>query len=201
MSKHFYYGIIEDLETTPRIPIGSFWGVRLLVTPLLWLGPLVFFGLHFALNLLNPALTFGERVTQSLIFTVVVEITTVFHAFGHILSGKLAGSPMDELLMATTRDVNIYHGDQSAIPGRVHLMRSLGGPVFNLIAAGVFWLIAPGVGPGLASAVIASLISTNAFFGLGGLLPIPSVDGFVIWRELLGPLARRLRGDAARDGS
>jgi hypothetical protein len=185
MSKYLKYGIIEDIDTVRRIPIGQFWGVRLLVTPITWLGPFVFFGLHFLINLLNSSLSLTDRFYQSLLFTIAVEITTVLHAFGHILSGKLVNSAMDELLITATRDVNLYHGDQSAIPGHVHLVRSLGGPVFNLMVAGLLSTLAAEIAPGFWSALVASLISTNRFFGFGGFLPLPSVDGEVIWRELL----------------
>ena len=50
MSKYLWYGIIEDVDTVRRIPIGRFWGVTLLVTPLTWVGPFVFFGLHILLK-------------------------------------------------------------------------------------------------------------------------------------------------------
>lgn len=185
MSSYLRYGIIEDVDTVRRIPIGRLWGVGLLATPLTWLGPFVFFGLHFALNLLNSQPGLAERFQQSLIFTIVVELATAAHAFGHILSGKLAGSPMDELLITATRDVNLYHGDQSRVPSQVHLARALGGPLFNLALAGMCALLAPLAAPGLGQALAASLVSTNLFFGLGGLLPLPSVDGQVIWREVI----------------
>src|SRR5262245_15032587 len=107
------YGIIEDIHTVRRIPIGSCWGVKLLVTPITWLGPFVFFALHILLNIFNRQLSISDRAYQAVIFAVTVEITTVFHAFGHILSGKLVRSCMDELLIATTRDVNVYHGNQT----------------------------------------------------------------------------------------
>jgi hypothetical protein len=191
MSKYLKYGIIEDVDTVRRIPIGRFWGVNLLVTPITWLGPFVFFGLHFILNLLHLNLSLRERIYQSLLFTIAVEMTTVLHAFGHILSGKMVHSAMDELLITTTRDVNLYHGDQSAIPGHVHLVRSLGGPVFNLLIAGLCLIFAPLLSPGFWSDLVASLISTNLFFGVGGFIPLPSVDGEVIWRELLRPIASR----------
>lgn len=181
----FKYGIIENLETTRRIRIGQFWGIQLFVTPLTWLGPFVFFGLHLLANLPNPRLTLDERLVQSMYFTLAVELTTVFHAFGHILSGKMVNSAMDALLITTTRDVNLYSGDQSAVPGSIHLARSLGGPVFNLIVAGVCAFAAGVLPPGFWSALNASLLSTNLFFGAGGFLPIPSVDGEVIWREIL----------------
>jgi hypothetical protein len=193
MSKYLKYGIIEDVDTVRRIPIGRFWGVNLLVTPITWLSPFVFFGLHFLLNLLNPPLSVTDRLYQSALFTIAVEITTALHAFGHILSGKLVHSAMDELLITATRDVNLYHGDQRVIPGHVHLIRSLGGPVFNLLVAGLFLTFAPSTSPGFWSDLLASLISTNLFFGFGGFVPLPSVDGEVIWRELLRPITARLR--------
>jgi Zn-dependent protease len=192
MSKYFWYGIIEDIDTVRRIPIGRFWGVSLLVTPLTWLGPFVFFGLHILLNMLNWRISLADRVYQALVFTIAVETTTVLHAFGHILSGKLVGSPMDELLITATRDINLYHGDQSRIPGYVHLVRSIGGPIFNLFVAGICAVIATRVGLGFWLALVTSLVATNLFFGLGGFLPLPSIDGEVIWRELLRPIKNRL---------
>jgi Zn-dependent protease len=143
--------------------------------------------------LLNSQLSLNERLYQAFLFAIAVEITTVFHAFGHILSGKIVHSAMDELLITATRDVNLYHGDQSLVPGHVHLVRSLGGPIFNLFIAGVFAEFAMSTGPGFWADLVASLISTNQFFGFGGLLPLPSVDGEVIWREILRPVSARLK--------
>jgi hypothetical protein len=191
MSKYLKYGIIEDIDTVRRIPIGRFWDVNLLITPITWLGPFVFFGLHVFLNLLRSDLSVNDRLYQALLFTIAVEITTVFHAFGHILSGKLVHSAMDELLITATRDVNLYHGDQSLVPSHVHLVRSLGGPIFNLFIAGICSMFVSLIGPGFWSDLLASLISTNLFFGFGGFLPLPSVDGEVIWREVLRPIYSR----------
>jgi hypothetical protein len=151
----------------------------------------VFFGLHFLLNLLNPQPSLTQRLYQSLLFTIAVEITTVLHAFGHILSGRIVHSAMDELLITATRDVNLYHGDQHLIPRHVHLVRSLGGPVLNLLVAGFLLLSAPLINPGFWSDLLDSLFSTNLFFGFGGFVPLPSVDGEVIWRELLRPVSSR----------
>ena len=195
MSKYLKYGIIEDIDTVRRLPIGRFWEVNLLITPLTWSSPFVFFGLHILLHLLNPHLSLTDRLYQAFLFTIAVEMTTVFHAFGHILSGKLAQSAMDELLITATRDVNLYHGDQSLVPSHVHLIRSLGGPILNLCIAGVCSLFAPLVGQAFWSDLLASLISTNLFFGIGGFLPLPLVDGEVIWRELLRPITSRLRAN------
>jgi Zn-dependent protease len=192
MTKYLKYGIIEDIDTVRRIPIGRFWDVDLLVTPITWLGPVVFFGLYMLLHLFDPQLSLTDRLYQALLFTIAVEITTALHAFGHILSGKMVRSAMDELFITATRDVNLYHGDQRLVPSSVHLVRSLGGPIFNLLIAGLCLVFAPMISSNLWSDLLASLISTNLFFGLGGFLPLPSVDGEVIWRELLRPISSRL---------
>jgi hypothetical protein len=39
----------------------------------------------------------------------------------------------------------------------------------------------------------------NRFFGFGGFLPLPSVDGQVIWRELLQPISTRLEKKVASE--
>jgi Zn-dependent protease len=193
MSKYLKYGIIENIDTVRRIPIGRFWNVDLLVTPITWLGPFVFFGLHILLHLFDLQLSLTDRLYQALLFTIAVEITTALHAFGHILSGKMVHSAMDDLLITATRDVNLYHGAQNLVPSHVHLVRSLGGPIFNLFIAALCLLFAPMIGSGFWSDLLASLISTNLFFGFGGFVPLPSVDGEVIWRELLRPITSRLK--------
>jgi Zn-dependent protease len=191
VSKILKYGILEDIDTVQRIPVGRFWNVTLLVTPITWLGPVFFFVTHFVLNLLNDQPRPADRFYQSMLFTIAVEITTILHAFGHILSGKMVNNAMDELLITTTRDVNVYHGDQSRLPGYVHLARSLGGPLFNLLVAGVCISVSTKFSEGFPADLITSLIGTNLFFGLGSFLPIPSVDGEVIWREILRPFRAR----------
>jgi hypothetical protein len=184
MNKYLKHFILEDLDTVRRIRIGKFWGVDLFITPIVWLGPFIFFGLYFLINLLNTRPTLTERLVQASFFTLAVGITMVLHSFGHILGGKLVRSAMSGLLIAATRHVNVYDGDQSQISSRVHLARSLGGPIFNLFSAGIFFVLIKWVEPGFWMKLLSSLISVNLFFGLGSFLPIPSVDGEVIWREV-----------------
>lgn len=186
MHKHLRYGVLENLSQVRRIRLGQLWGVALLATPSAWLSPAVFFTLHFLLNLLNTQLTLNERLAQSLLFTVVVELASAIHALGHIISGKLVGSAMDALLITATRYVNVYEGDQTGFPSRIHIARAAGGPLLNLLAASVAYAVAGSNGTAFATRFIA----INLFFGLGGLLPLPSVDGWVIWREVRKLLAR-----------
>ncbi len=185
MHAYLRYGVLENLDAVRRIPIGRFWGVQLLATPVAWLSPFVFFGFHLVLGALNPAPSLGERLYRALLFVVAVEVSTFLHAAGHIVSGKLARSAMDALLITATRDVNVYHGDQSVVPARAHLARAAGGPVMNMVVAGLCAFVALGATPGLGTDLLASMLSTNLVFGVGGLMPLPSVDGWVIWREVL----------------
>lgn len=184
MHKYNKFFIFENLDTVRKISLGKFWGVDIIITSLTWLGPFLYFALHFVVNLLNVNLTLAERLSQSFYFTLAIEITTMIHALGHIISGKMVKSAMDELLITALRDVNRYHGDQSQIKSTTHLGRALGGPVLNLIVAGICIFVAQLIPSGFWSILNASLITVNLFFGLGGFLPIPSVDGAVIWREI-----------------
>ena len=115
---------------------------------------------------------------------VGVEISTLVHALGHIFGGKLVRSPMDELLLTATRGVNIYAGNQNDIPAFVHLGRAMGGPVLNLITASLVVRLQTFVQFGFSADVLAAIASTSLFMGVGGFVPLPSVDGQVIWREV-----------------
>ena len=195
MSKYLRYGFVEDLDTVRHISLGDLGGIRISITPVTWLGPFLFFGLGLALNALGPEMSLRESLYQAWVFMLAVEITTLLHATGHILGGKLVQSPMDELLITATRGVNIYRGDQDKIPSSVHLGRALGGPLLNLAVAGVLYLLLPILNIRFAVGLLESLASTNLFFGAGSFLPLPSVDGQVIWREALYHLRLQLRPD------
>ncbi len=184
MHRHLRHAILENLDTVRRLPVGRFWGVRVFVTPLTWLFPFIFFALRLGLNAFGPPLSLASRLNDAALFTVAVGLGTLVHALGHILGGKLVGSPMAELLLTATRGVNLYHGDQSALPGRVHLGRALGGPVLNLLVGLAFLALTPIAGEGPTQALLSRLAAVNLFFGAGAFLPLPSVDGEVIWREV-----------------
>jgi len=105
----------------------------------------------------------------------------VLHSVGHIIGGKLVGHPMDANLVTATRQINIYRGHQGHLPRRVHLGRALGGPVMNLLV-GIIALI---VGQAVEGQLIDAFGIINLVFAVLAFAPIPTVDGEVIWRELL----------------
>ena len=192
MHKYLKFGWIENLDTVRHISIGKVWGVTVSVTSTLWLSPIVFFSLGILQNFSAPNIALNHLLYLALVNLIGIEISTLIHQTGHILGGKLVGSPMDELLLTATRGYNIYRGDQSHIPSYVHLGRALGGQLLNLLIAMLLSLELPFVGSGLPFDLLASLASISLFFGYGSFLPLPSIDGWVIWREALRPLRRRV---------
>lgn len=190
LHKYLLYGWLENLDTVRHIPLCALWGVRISITPLIWLSPLIFFALGVLQNRTAPDTWHVFYLAG--VYLIAVELTTLFHGLGHILGGKLVGAPMDELLLTATRGVNLYYGDQSNLRGYIHLGRALGGPIFNLLIAAVLYLFLPYIERGVWSDLWISLASTNLFFGVGSFLPLPSIDGWVIWREVIRYLRARL---------
>ena len=182
------YAFLEDLDRTRRIPIGRLWGTRIAVTPTAWLQVPFFFALGVALTFLPGRLPLaapiGDRVDNALLFTVAGLVANAAHALGHIVSGTLAGSAMDELLITATRDANLYLGDQRGVRGRTHIARAVGGPAANLVVAAITFAALIAWGGGGMHPLLDRIAGVNLLFGLGGFLPVPSVDGEVIWREV-----------------
>ncbi len=190
MHRYLKYGILENLDTVRRVSLGTLWGVAIAATPVAWLNPFLFGGLRLLLGLTSD-LALLDRLRDAALFALAVQVATLVHAGGHILSGKLVGGAMDELLITATRDVNRYEGDQTALLGYVHFGRALGGPAANLVVYGLCSVLLSRLQAGPGHDLLGQIVSVNQFFGLGGLLPLPSVDGAVIWREVWRALRRR----------
>lgn len=105
------------------------------------------------------------------------------HTLGHMAAGRLAGSPMETNVLTSTRDVNVYREPGASAPPGRRRMRSLGGPTANLVvgvaalaaarAFGSRWALTFGV--------------TNAAVALWTLLPLPTMDGWIVWRAERAP--------------
>ncbi len=176
--------VFEDYQTAPRRRLFSILGTPWNITPYGWIAIPAFFAPGFLITfyVLNHADT-GNRVLASVIAGLMSLGVIVTHEVGHQISARLVGGPMDEVLIAAVRLITLYH-DTVEPPSRVHLGRALGGPIMNLILAAVLF-------GGVAIAQtppLRTILMTSAFislgYGLGSFLPIPSVDGEVIWREL-----------------
>ena len=122
----------------------------------------------------------GVRVVYSLVYALLMMLTQCLHIVGHTITAKFVGAPMAANLILDTKILTYYPDDPPDLPARVHLGRTLGGPLMNAavgLAALAFWSHFGGPILGFVTAV-------NLLLGVGILLPFPGMDGEVLWREL-----------------
>jgi Zn-dependent protease len=168
----------EAREDQPR-RLSSLFGVDYRVTRRAWLN----LPLALAIGVVGSlALASDESlliwVALAVAFSAAVVAASFVHGVGHIVSSRLVGAPVASVIITAT--VSLISFNDSADPGpRVHIGRSLGGPIANL-ALGT---LAVGVA-GSGGIVVGFFGVVNLAFGAFTLLPVPSLDGAVIAREL-----------------
>lgn len=126
-----------------------------------------------------PNIPIAERILIGLGYGLLLLLTLFLHIIGHILSSRLIHAPVREARI-TPILIEVHHHNTTEVSTRVHLIRALGGPVMNLclgLLSLIVWNLT-GAHVALAFAI------TNFAIGLLVLLPIPTVDGKVIWREI-----------------
>jgi Zn-dependent protease len=117
---------------------------------------------------------------DGLAWGAVMMLSNFLHSFGHVVAGRAVASPVRAVLTTSTRDVIVYERPGETESPRRRVGRALGGPAANL-AAGCALLLAGG----LARASWARAAGViNVVVGLWTLMPVPSLDGWVIWRSL-----------------
>jgi hypothetical protein len=122
----------------------------------------------------------GARIFGGVIYALLLLLTQCLHIVGHTLSSKYVGAPMRANLIIETKILTDYSHDPDDLPRRVHLGRALGGPLANIVvgaSAAAAWAWLDGH-------VLFAFAVMNLLLGFSVLLPFPSVDGEVIWREL-----------------
>jgi hypothetical protein len=115
-----------------------------------------------------------------LIYGALLLTVLALHILGHILSSKLVFPSMTEAHITPVLIQTLYQNDTPDIPVRTHLIRSIGGPVMNILV-GIAALFVSRVSGSHAILAFSAADFAIAFLVL---LPFPSVDGEVIWREI-----------------
>jgi len=101
------------------------------------------------------------------------------HNIAHAAAARLAGKPMDELQIMAGMPICIYSPEnhRSATP-RQHVLRALGGPLFNLAAMIITRLLRRASPPeSLRRELLDVAVGMNTFLCTASLLPIPGIDG------------------------
>lgn len=101
------------------------------------------------------------------------------HNLAHAAVAKWVGHPVNAIRITWGLPLLVYHEleDEKVIP-REHIVRALGGPAINTIFFGVAALLRPLTKTkSIARDVVNAALGMNVFLVLGGLLPIPGIDG------------------------
>ena len=173
--------VVENLERSRQHEMFTLLGVDYYATPKAWLSmPIsILAGIIIAL-IFSPNDQLMSNVTIGVGYGFLIMVSSFCHGVGHIISSRLVNAPVTSIIETATVYVTQYE-DSSAQPSRVHIGRALGGPLLNLllgITAIAINLYA------LPNHFVLFFGSANLAIGVFTLLPIPTLDGAVIWHEL-----------------
>jgi hypothetical protein len=132
----------------------------------------------------HPERGFWQGLLMGLLTALLLLVVEFGHPLAHIFSARHAGAPMDEIRISLDMPRTLY-SNNDVLP-KVHRMRALGGPIFNLIGL-LLSLAIYAVASG--NPIVAELAGWWAL-GHGLLLimslsPLPPVDGGTILKWTL----------------
>jgi hypothetical protein len=165
------------------IPLGTLLGLKLSAQPNA-------FAALFALWMVATAIIYfglGQSSLTAIVggfFVAGLHIESEFwHHYGHAWAARRVGYPMIGVEFWLILGRSIYPADEPALPGRIHIRRAFGGPMFSFITACITSVVAvlfmPLGGPVWGLLVFLAL-DNLLFFTLGALLPLDFVDGGTI---------------------
>jgi Zn-dependent protease len=101
------------------------------------------------------------------------------HNLAHAAVAGMLGKPADGIRIQLGLPRLIYKNlDDPTVTPREHILRALGGPLFNALLLPLAILIRRRTSPGSAARHVADIaVGTNTFLSTGSLLPIPGIDG------------------------
>jgi Zn-dependent protease len=101
------------------------------------------------------------------------------HNLAHLAASNLIRKPMNQFRIQLGMPRCVYHklNDPDVAP-REHLVRALGGPIFNLMVLPFAWAAKRMTKKdSLAGVTARTAYDTNLFLSMVSLLPIPGIDG------------------------
>lgn len=104
------------------------------------------------------------------------------HNLAHAAAAQAVGKPMDEMrILGGLPRVVYFDLEDTTVTPHQHILRALGGPIFNALMFGLTSLLRRRTSPGSLGREVADLaVNTNAFIGAVSLVPIPGIDGGLI---------------------
>ena len=150
----------------------------LLIIVILW-GSVTWLGLYW-----HPEREFWQGLLIGLVTALLLVVAEYGHPLAHIFSARYAGAPMHEILISLDMPRTLY-SNNDVLP-KVHRMRALGGPIFNLLGL----LLSLAIYAVASGNPIAAELAGWSALGHGLLLimslsPLPPVDGGTILKWTL----------------
>jgi hypothetical protein len=127
----------------------------------------------------RPERTTWQRLGVGFLSMIALLKWEWLHNIAHAAAARWAGKPMDSLEIIAGMPLCNYsvENHRSATP-RQHILRALGGPLFNLGAMFVTRLLRRASPPeGLERELLDVAVGMNTFLCTASLLPTPGIDG------------------------
>ena len=129
----------------------------------------------------------GTRLGVAALTMLVILGSEWCHNLAHAAAAKMVGHPVDCIRITWGMPLLVYHDIEDAdVAPQAHIVRALGGPIINTIffVTAVFLrrLTKP---KSTARDVVNAALGMNAFLVLGGMLPIPGIDGGAVLKWAL----------------
>jgi len=162
--------------------VGHVFGTPLVVKGKTWLPlvELVVWGvMAWVAGKRRPDRSVWERLRVGALMMPVVVGFEWCHNFAHAAAARLIDKPMDALRITWGTPLVVYYDieDENVTP-RQHVIRALGGPVFNALVLPVALLLRCFTRADSALRDVANAaVGMNAFLSTVSLLPIPGIDG------------------------
>jgi Zn-dependent protease len=173
--------VIEKIEPLQTRKLFTLLRTDYRATSRSWMAVPLLGGVGIALALLfAPSDQLPVQLAAGLGYGLLIYVAMFTHGVGHIISSRMVDGPVTTVIMTSTVMVTHYE-DASEQPRRIHVGRAIGGPlasfVLGVVAIALFYFIVP-----QQFLLFAGIVSI--LFGLLTAMPIPSLDGAVILREL-----------------
>jgi Zn-dependent protease len=136
---------------------------------------------------LHPTRSFLTRLGVGALTMSVILGSEWCHNLAHAAAAKLIGHPVDAIRVNFGMPLLIYYDieDPNVTP-RQHIMRALGGPIFNAGVLALAVILRKFTRPKtIARDVADAAVGMNTFLITGGMLPIPFIDGGAVLKWAL----------------
>lgn len=173
--------VAESIDEARLRKLFTLLAVDYFATARAWMNPPLMAAVGIVLALLiAPPTQLPGQILVGIGYGLLIMLASFCHGLGHIFSSRMVHAPVASIYLTATVGV-IHFDDHGEQPSRVHVGRALGGPLFNLmlglIALAIYMLA-------VHNQFLLFFGAVNLLFGIMTLLPIPSLDGAAIWREL-----------------